>query len=489
MGLLESVRQGFDSTGTRILVGVVAFAFIFWGSGSRDSADASIHAKVNGNAITDAEFKRAYRMFDQGRDANRSEADEREFARSVLDQLIAEEALLQEADRLGFVVSAEEIARSLRGNPNFQKEGAFDEKTYQKVLKGMGMTAERFELEIQRQLLFGRLSDLAASSVTVSDADVRRAWLAAETQVDLTFIRLPRQRFLAEVSVPDADRDAFIAANGDKLDARYKDAYDRSYNLPKRFTLSTILLRTDMEGADKDATRAKAEEIRAMAATGDFAALARQWSEDLSAEKGGSLGEIAADQLDPVVASAADATAVGALSGVVETGRGYQILRVDAKVDARVIPFEEAKPAIAEELIREQKVAGVVAAYATQIIEAWKTADAPPIALTEARQLAVDSTGAFPLAAEKIPVLGSMPMLSAILAAAPTGTVLPTPFTAGDNTFVVAVSARTELDTASFDIMKGMVRVRVENERLAEFIEVWKADVIARAKVERIVRQ
>ena len=485
MSVLENLRKGTDSTGIRILIGVTVAAFIVWGArGASDKSGGAV-ATVNGSSITNSEFSQIYRRAERMKRENLDDAGRVALRADVLQYAIKQEALFQEAQRLGLAVSDEEIARELVKNPNFQKDGKFDDHTYRTVLKNMGMTTDKFEIELRRSLLVDKLTEFAVAAVDVSAAEVQKAWTAEETQLDLTFIRLPDTTFLTEIPVTDAERDDYVTKNAAALQKRYDASFERQFKLPKRYTLSSVLVRTDLPDTDKVAARARAEALRASAIApgADFAAVARAGSEDLSAASGGSLGQLAADQLDPVVRTAADATSPGQVSAVFESGQGFQFIRVEAVDEARTVPFDDAKADLAVQMYREAKVAEVQNAYATQLIAAWKAAGAPPRDLAEAKRLSIDTTGPFALADGAIPTIGPLPALIAALPGASPGDVLPVPFSAGPNVFVVQLTARTAPDPTGFDAAKGMVKARLLMERRQQFVEAWQDDVVARAKV------
>ncbi len=92
-----------------------------------------------------------------------------------------------------------------------------------------------------------------------------------------------------------------------------------------------------------------------------FSQLARQYSEDASAPKGGDLGWVTIGQLDPEFEAAALGLPVGMPSGIVETKFGYHIIMVEGKQPAGTEPFAEAKPQIREYLM-SQKAADVMQA-------------------------------------------------------------------------------------------------------------------------------
>lgn len=491
MSVLESLRKGTDTAGTRVFIGVVFLAFIvFFARSGNDSNQTSIAATVNGTAITESDVSRVVRQMAAQRRTNVTQDQYPQLRADAIEQLVTVEVLVQEADRLGISVSTEEVARVISRDDKFKgKDGKFDQKTYDKFLKQIDRTGARYEVELRRQMTFEKLSWLALRGVNVSDEEVAAAGKEALTQLTVTYIRLPTSAFLEDVPVTDAERDDFLAKNAEKVKARYDASFDRQFNLPKTYAMHAILLRTDIPGMDdaaKAATRAKAEEIQAQLAGGaDFAELARRYSEDLSAGSGGDMGVLAANQLDPVLATAADAAGVGKVSPVVETGRGLQIIRVDAITEARQIPFDEAKSGLAVTMLREERVSGVTREFASKLLAAWTTADAPPRELTAAKMLPVDTTEPFSLASPPMaPPIAKSPELEAALRTATPGSVLPVPFEIDGNLLVVALNKREEPDAEQLKSLTPMIRTRLLYDRRQAFLGDWVQAVKAEATIE-----
>ncbi len=481
MSLLERLRSGTDSTSTRLTVGVVAAVFIFWGIGSRDQRDRnSTLASVNGSAITDLEVREALRQR-----GGRLPADQRDaILAETVEELVREEVLVQEAERLGMRVSDKELADNLRQEARFQKDGAFDTKTYAASLKAMGTTRGAFEARVRRQLLLKRVLDVVAAGVDVPETEVRRTWEERSTQLQASYVRVAPSTFRDDVVVTDGERDAWLAANGAKVEARYKELFERVYNLPKRITASTILLRTDIPGADAKAVRARLEGLRAEAVTGDMAALARRWSEDLSASDGGALGTQAAGQLDAAALAAIDKAGAGQVTEVVETARGLQIFKVERIDAARVVPVEEARGEIAVGLIQDEKAPALLDAWVARVRAAWTVADAPPADLLAEQGVSVDSTGGFS-PADPVPDLGEVTGLRDALVHATPGAVLPDVYDVRGTKVLVALAHRNDPTPDSWDAQKGLVRMALRMQARKAYVTAWVDDLVAAAEVER----
>jgi peptidyl-prolyl cis-trans isomerase D len=498
MSMLDGIRKGTDSTLFRVLIGGVLFLFIFWGAGSsRRGGDGSIVATVNGTSITDSDFKRIYRQTLRAAGNGLTEEQEAGLAAEVRDQLIKEEAMVQEAIRLGFYVSDEEIKRTIVNDDSFQgADKKFDEKLFRKRLKSAGFTEGQYENLVRRGLLVVKLTEFMAGSVVVGDKETWEFFKEYQSRVEVQYVRISNSALMDFIEVSDADRDAFIASSKDKIETRYKEDYDRFYNLPKRYQLKMILVKTQTpegvaldEAAKKDArARAEAALIRARAGA-DFSELAKEVSEDITGAGGGGLGIRPGSQFDPAEVAAADKAGVGQLTEVIETPRGFELLLVEKIEEPKLISLEEATFEIATKLLKSEQVNQTVKDYAQSLITAWTPGSAPPPELLAQYSLAVESTGEISLASPdikkpEIRMIAENEELWKQVQAATGPTVFPSTFTMGGSTYVVAIASRTEPSEAEFEAQKGMFRTQLLRERQKQFAENWAQSVVASAKVE-----
>ena len=87
-----------------------------------------------------------------------------------------------------------------------------------------------------------------------------------------------------------------------------------------------------------------ADILKEVAAGKDFAALAKQYSQDGSAAQGGDLGYFGRGQMVAPFENAAFALQPGQTSELVETQFGYHIIRVTEKQAARTMTLDEVRP-------------------------------------------------------------------------------------------------------------------------------------------------
>lgn len=266
-------------------------------------------ARVDGEPISRADFERALKNI-EGRAGGPVPAERRdEIFREILDQLVAYRALVQESRARKVTVADPEVeARIDAIRKQFPDEGAFN-----KALADRGLSLDR---------------------------------LRADTREELLVARLVEAEVTPQVDVKEAD---------------IKDFYDKNperFQQPEQVRASHILIRLPEGGSaeQKKAARAKAEDVLAQVkAGGDFAALARQHSQDGSAPQGGDLNFFQRGQMVPAFEEAAFALQPGQVSGVVESPFGFHIIKVTERRPARTVPLAEVAPRIGQFLTMQQQ--------------------------------------------------------------------------------------------------------------------------------------
>lgn len=276
----------------------------------------AVVAKVNGEEIKKEELIQACKLMQaQVAQASRGQqvpALDEAFYKQILDGMVAQELLLQDARRQGVTVSDEELKpqmAALRGRFS-------DEATYRKALEKDGLTEKKLEEKLRQEAVIQKYVST---------------------------------RLLSQVAVTDQAAREFYDKNQDKMQR------------PERAHLRHILVRVEPNAAaaDKDKAREKAEDLLERIQGGeDFAKLAAENSDDPGSKvRGGDLSWISRGQTVPPFEKAAFAlTKPNDLSGVVESQFGFHIIQLVEREAASAVPFEEARPRITEVL--QQKQAG-----------------------------------------------------------------------------------------------------------------------------------
>ena len=247
-----------------------------------------------------------------------------ELEKAVLDQLVERKLLLAAAKDEGI-----ELEKDLIENELEAIRGQFpDEEGFAQALSERGYTVESFKNEMGEIMLIQKfLEDVIAASVTLTDEDL----------------------------------ETFYNEN---------PAYFES---GEAVTAAHILIQVDEEAdaEEKAEARSRIEEVADKIAAGeDFADLAREYSEDGSAQNGGELGTFGRGQMVPAFEEAAFALEPGEVSDIIETMFGFHILKVSQKTDSGVLAFEDAKEAI-RSFLKQQKEQEAVTAYIEKLKEEY----------------------------------------------------------------------------------------------------------------------
>ena len=144
------------------------------------------------------------------------------------------------------------------------------------------------------------------------------------------------------------------------LDSELQEAYEArqdSYRIAGTQTVSHILFLLPERAADDAVAQRQAEAERVLQEirnSGDFAALARQYSEGPSAERGGLLGTFQANELLPGFDEATAGLQPGDVSDIIRTRVGLHIIRLEDRQAGGFKSFDGVKEELQNELLREK---------------------------------------------------------------------------------------------------------------------------------------
>lgn len=173
-----------------------------------------------------------------------------------------------------------------------------------------------------------------------------------ETEEFQSVIANARKDILAQMAMREAMKDVTVAE--EELKAYYDANGDR---FKKGETVNAKHILVDNEE--------KCNEILKSIQSGEivFEVAAQQNSTCPSGQKGGDLGVFGKGQMVKEFEEAAFAAEIGAVVGPVKTQFGYHLIKVEAKNEAGVTPFEEVKESIRRTLISQKQNA----AYAEKV--------------------------------------------------------------------------------------------------------------------------
>jgi peptidyl-prolyl cis-trans isomerase C len=265
-------------------------------------------ARVNDQPVTKLDFERLIKNIEASNGPIPAERRD-EILRQALEQLITYTVMKQEAVARGVTVSDGEVDGQMQ---QMQKQFA-NAADFDKALASRNTTREQLKTDARNELVINKMIEAELAST------------AAATE-------------------PEA-----------------KDYYDKN---PDRFKqgetvrASHILVMANEKAdeATKKTARTKIEGLLKRVKAGeDFAALAKEHSDDGSKEQGGDLGFFPQGKMVPEFEKAAFSMKPGEVSDIVTTQFGYHIIKTTERKEATVVPFEQVKPRLIDFLSNQKK--------------------------------------------------------------------------------------------------------------------------------------
>lgn len=384
--MLGFMRKHAQGAFIKVVFWMIIIVFVFWGVGVMVSGGNKVNvaALVNGEPITAQEYARAFenmqRMYQQLYRENFTPAiaAQLNLHQRALDDLVNDMLLRREAQRLGLQVTDDEVRDAILAVPAFHSGDRFDRTRYLAALRATRTSPTEFEESQRHSLLINKLENLVTDGITVSDVEVRDLYALDHDQIDVAFVKVPYGKFVGGQTVSDAEVSEWYEKNRevfrepervtltyvvydpkdlaksvtvtDESVAAYYDAHQSDYATPEKAHVREIVfvVPPTADDAAKAAIRTKAQGVLGQAKNGgDFAALARENSGDpLTKDSGGDLGFVERGKLEAAVDDAAFALQPGEVSDLLETTRGFVIVKVEEKQAAGTQPLAEVHDAI-----------------------------------------------------------------------------------------------------------------------------------------------
>lgn len=396
--MLQRMRDGAQSLGARIMVGIIVVVLTVFGFGAFNlfAVGEPVAAVVDGEEITEAaleaetERRRRNLLAQLGEDADPALIDTQALRSATLDGLIQRTLLAQFAGDLDVAVSDAHLSREITANPEFQVDGAFDEDRFRATLASAGFSPLSYQERVAADERLTQVTGAIADTALVADREVRDAARVLLQRRDIAYLPVLSEPFIAAVELAD-----------EEIEARYESELDR-YRTPEtvdveyvRLSFAAVMaeqevteaeLRTAFDEAERDRLaagdtarrrgahillevgdeRSEEEAVALLNATraeveagADFADKARALSEDAgSAAAGGDLGLAERDAFVEPFADALWALEPGTMSAPVVTEFGVHLITL---LEIETVPaptFEASRDALAETVKRQRAAEG-----------------------------------------------------------------------------------------------------------------------------------
>lgn len=499
--MLDLMRKHAKSWLIKVIIGIIALVFIFWGASSQRQGPARIVAEVNGEQILIAEYREAYRnLFNQMKQRYKQIwSDELVKAlnleKQTLDNLINERLLFQRAAALNIEVTEGELRNLIISADYFQVDGVFNVEQYTSVLARSQLTPESFENVKRRELTIQKLNFFIMGFAKVSPQSVKESFHMSNDKINLEFVLFKPEAFLKEATATGEELKAYYEKDKAKYEvpAKVKAVYmavkprdmeskvtvdyielmdyyeiniDR-YKQKAKVKARHILFKLDKEDtAEKEAeVKAEAEKVLALAKAGeDFVELAKKYSQGPTGKTGGDLGWFERAAMVAPFSDKAFGMKEGEIGGPVKTRFGYHIIKVEDRREAGSQPFEEVKDRI-ENLLKKQNAKDLAADMAFEIYEKAGLSKELEVVAKEQGLTAV-TTGFFSLN-DPLPGIGLSRKLISVAHATDEGEIGPL-VDLPDGHYIVKTLKKRKAYIPKFEEVAGKVKADLLDEKAME---------------------
>jgi peptidyl-prolyl cis-trans isomerase D len=422
---MEGIRTLARGWLGKVLMALISLPFVLFGVQSYFSggSHSELAATVDKNNI-------ARRELDQKVEAQRKELltkvggnvaliNDTVLHQQVLDNLIAQSVILNQAHRLGFTMSDNQIIGLLHKEPSFQKDGKFSDDLFQAYLRNSGQDRIALFKMIRDQTSLSLMAQGITTTSIAGGNEVDRIMKLQTEKRNVQLATVLAAPYLSQVNVTDAQISSYYKTNKENLYSLEKLNLDYvtldSSSLANQIKVTDQDLQTRYQAvvqaaagneqrnaqhilisADKIGDAAAKKKIESLAAQikagADFGGLAKANSEDQgSAAKNGDLGFAGHGVYVPEFDKALYALQVNQVSEPVKTQYGYHLIKLLAIKKADVPSFDSVKAQLMVEA-NQAKLNGAYGDAQSQINEQAASADSL-VELAKTNNLSISHSG------------------------------------------------------------------------------------------------
>lgn len=272
-----------------------------------------VAAKINTEIVTLSSVEERANLLRQKYARSPVIIPEEELLKEALNMIIEEKLQLQQGKKMGFIVDEEAIDAAVR---DIAQKNGLEEGQLEQMLKREGRSLTSYRNHIRDQILVSKISRYEIGNrVKVSDKEINQ------------YYREHQKEFWQDGKVR-ARHILFIAE-------RNSSETNRKAKLQQAKKILNEL------GKGKD-----------------FAKLAMEHSEDVSASDGGDVGFVVRGQMVREFEEAVFSLKPGQISDIVETEYGYHIIKVEDVVTGKTLTLNDAKERISRILMMQKQSQG-----------------------------------------------------------------------------------------------------------------------------------
>ncbi|ORU90550.1 MAG: peptidylprolyl isomerase [Cycloclasticus sp. symbiont of Poecilosclerida sp. M] len=393
--MLDKFRSHVKGWLGMTIIVAISLSFILLGVQSyTPGGDEASLAEVAGTKIYQEDVNRAYRrrvnqLKDQyGDDYSADLFNEDSLRLEALNQLVQEQLIVHTIRQDGYAVSDKTVLDTIANFEAFHKDGKFDKEIYQQLLQAKGQSSAGFVEQVKVGLERDQFINSVVATTLVDDVEILDFYRLNNQEREIRYVTLPMKAVVENIRSTNQEvADSYsrnehlfktdetisidyvelklsnlmdeVVATDEELKAFYENE-KQAFTVEGKRRASHILLEAPSGTSEEESEskRAMAESVlKRIKAGEDFAALAKEFSDDIgSSASGGDLGIVSAGLLEPVLEKPFLRLQEGEVTDVIQSQYGFQIVKLTELVPSKVESFETAKDKV--EQLYKQKIAG-----------------------------------------------------------------------------------------------------------------------------------
>jgi peptidyl-prolyl cis-trans isomerase D len=383
--MLTTIREKTQGVFATFVLIMVIVPFALWGINSYfDSGSKTNVAKAGDIDISQVKYRREIDR--QRGKVEPATLDNPQFKQRLLDSLIDQALLSQDAEAQGYRLSDARLAQTIRELPYFQHDGRFDSALYEATLRREGMNPHEFESRVRGESLAMQVQAGLSESGFVTRTDIAALARLISQERDLAYAVISPDAMMSTEPVSGQEIDQYysshaelfqipeqvrveylrfsagdLSTGGQPTEEDIKKAYAEEavrYVTPEKRRASHILVSLSAQATDEQAKEAlaKIQDIAKQARAGaDFGTLAKKYSTDsATSPSGGDLGEIRRGTIPKELEAAAFALKSGEISQEVRSTYGYHLIKLTALTPEKRKAFADVRKELIDAVRRRK---------------------------------------------------------------------------------------------------------------------------------------
>ncbi len=318
------------------------------------------------------------------------------FKQQVGQQLVQQQILLAEADKLGITANSDDVNTFLHqgqaGQVLFPNGKFIGQDQYASLIASrFDMSVPDFEESVRHDITIQRLRAYVTAGVSVGDKEARELYVKENTKIKFQYAVISSDDIRKSINPTDAELEAFFKKNASRYAnavpeertieyfaftpndvpggvqqptqqeiQAYYNAHKNEYSVPEQAKARHILIQLapNADAKADAAAKAKAEDVlKQLQNGGSWTDLAKKDSDDPgSKDKGGELGFARRGMMVPQFDNAIFTQKIGDIK-IVKTQYGYHVVQVEERTPAHTQDLNEVLPTIQATLMRQKSTA------------------------------------------------------------------------------------------------------------------------------------